>query len=481
VAHGRTTPGLSDHMTVSTTLIYALYFISFVKLCVNASPEYDCIVIGAGISGTAAARKLSEKGLKVVVLEARNRVGGRLYTIKTTLPDGKKLNVDLGASWIHGYGQKNPLVKLVKESGATTFAKKTNFDNSQLYYSNGSPVSDSQEAKYEDTWDEFERYLEKKQYEYDDDPGLETVVSSFIKSKSLRGNDLRAFQYGLNVNIEHEYAAPISKLSLWFDEDEEFSGGDMLVNGYQKVVEYLSSGLSIVLNTKVIQIDYSKRDLISVRTVHATNGSANTYTSSSVIVTLPLGVLQSSSVKFTPALPQVNVNAIKGLGSGLLNKCVLVFPRAFWGSKIEFIERIDQLGKGAFEETMSLMPVASAPVLYGFNAATYAYSLEKKTNDQTCAEMMAALRTIWKNAPTYTSCYVSRWAADPYSRGSYSYTTPRMEFEKAHKDVGRAVGNNRVQFAGEHTSVEYPATVHGALISGNSAACRVLQNLGKTC
>ena len=480
MTHGRMT-ALSDDMAVSTIFIYAFYFISFLQLCIKASPEYDCIVIGAGISGAAAARKLSAKGLKVIVLEARNRVGGRLYTIKTKLSNGKEFNVDLGASWIHGDGQKNPLVNVVKASGATTFGEETNYDNSQLYYSSGTPVSDSQERKYEDIWDEFESYLEKKQYEYKDDPGLQTVVSSFIKSKNLRGNDLRAFQYGLNVNIEHEYAAPISKLSLWFDEDEQFSGGDVLVNGYQQVVEYLSSGLNVVLNTKVIQVDYSKSDLISVSTVHATNGLPGIYTASSVIVTLPLGVLQSSTVKFTPPLPQVNVNAIEGLGSGLLNKCVLIFPRAFWGSKIEFIERIDQLGRGAFEETMSLMPVASAPVLYGFNAATYAYVLEKKTNAQTCAEMMAALRTIWENAPTYTSCYVSRWAEDQYSRGSYSYTTPRMEFEKAHKDVGRPVGNNRVQFAGEHTSVDHPATVHGALISGDSAACRVLQKLGKTC
>jgi len=447
---------------------------------VYGAPDYDCIVVGAGVSGAAASRKLRAKGLKVLVLEARDRVGGRLHTIKTDLSDGNEIAVDMGASWIHG-SEGNPLVDLVvKKSGLSVFP--TDFENGDLYYSDGSEVPFVQETRYEDTWDEFLTFLEREQYQYNKDPGLQTVVDSFVKKKRLTGLDLRAFQYNLNVYIEGEYAAPISNLSLWFDEDESFSGDDLLVlGGYQKLAEFLASGTDIVLESPVSDIDYSKGDRVIVIARKEGSGPLMSYTSKAVIVTLPLGVLKADSVRFSPPLPAVNTNAIRALGFGLLNKCVLIFERAFWGSDIELINRIDKSGRRGFEEMLSLMPAASAPILYGFNAATYAYSLEKKSDEQTCGEMMNALRRIWENAPEYINCFVSRWAADKYAKGSYSYTTPFMEYKNAHRDVGRAVGANRIQFAGEHTSLSNPATVHGALLSGYDAACRVLREVGEQC
>ena len=459
---------------------YSILLALVIPLHVFGVPDYDCVVVGAGISGAAAAQALQSKGLRVLVVEARNRIGGRLYTEETTLSNGEDFQVDLGASWIHGASRSNPLVALVKNSGRTV--STTDYDNDDTYYSDGQSVPNAELRKYEDTWDEFTSFLAKEQYQYDQDPGLQTVVDSFIRRKKLTGLDLRAFRYNLNVNIVGEYAAPISNLSLWFDEDEGFDGDDVLVlGGYQGVAEYLARDVDVVLQTRVTGIDYSSSDYVTVNAKESGDGSLKSYTAKTVIVTLPLGVLKENSVRFTPALPKVNRDAINALGFGLLNKCVLIFTRAFWGSDIEFIERIDKRGKSGFEETLSLMPAADAPVLYGFNAATYAYTLEKKSDEETCKEMMAALERIWENAPGYVECFVSRWASDPYSKGSYSYTTPLMEYKKAHKDVGRAVGNGMVQFAGEHTSLKNPATVHGALGSGYDASCRVLRKLGKQC
>jgi len=442
-------------------------------------PDYDCIVIGAGISGIGATRRLLAKGLKVLVLEARDRLGGRLYTLDTELPNGKRIAVDLGASWIHG-DEDNPLVDVVKSSGLTVFP--TDYENGDLYYSDGSEVPSKAESRYKDTWDAFTSFLVRQQNRYDTDPGLRAVVDLFIEEEKLTGLDLSAFEYNLNVFIEGEYAASISNLSLWFDEDEGFDGDDLLVlGGYQKVAEFLASGADIVLQSPVTDIDYSKSDRVTVTARDEGTGAKKSYTANTVIVTLPLGILKSNSVRFSPTLPEVNTDAIQALGFGLLNKCVLIFDRAFWGSRIQFINRIDKLGNRGFEEFLSLVPAASAPVLYGFNVASYAYKLEGKSDEATCDEMMKALRRIWDDAPEYAQCLVSRWAKDPYSKGSYSYTTPVMEYKKAHRNVGRAVGGNRVQFAGEHTSLSSPATVHGALLSGYDAACRVLEELGKKC
>jgi monoamine oxidase len=122
------------------------------------------------------------------------------------------------------------------------------------------------------------------------------------------------------------------------------------------------------------------------------------------------------------------------------------------------------------------MPSANAPVLYAFNAADYAASLEKKSDEQTCLEFLAALRTIWPGAPSPVQCHVSRWLSDPFSKGSYSYTTPKMEFRQAHTDVAKPVGG-LLYFAGEHTSLKHPATVHGALITGDNNACAILNKM----
>jgi monoamine oxidase len=171
-------------------------------------------------------------------------------------------------------------------------------------------------------------------------------VAAFVAKKKLAGADLTAFKYALNVNYEHEYGAAISDLSLWFDGDKALPGEDRLVlGGYQQLVKFLARGVDVRLNTKVTQIDYSAASGgVVVRT------AAGTFAAKRVIVTLPLGVLKANSVSFKPALPASNAKAIAALGMGLLNKCVLVFDKPFWGSKLEFVERIAAAGNGAWGE-----------------------------------------------------------------------------------------------------------------------------------
>ena len=189
-------------------------------------------------------------------------------------------------------------------------------------------------------------------------------------------------------------------------------------------------------------------------------------------MTVPLGVLKADSIRFIPSLPDKNRKAIAGLGMGLLNKCVMMFESSFWGSDEEWIERITSSG---FQSTLSMTPVARQPVLYGFNSATNARKIESWTDAKTCDTLMTALRAIWPNAPTYRKCLVTRWGKDPYSYGSYSYTTKRMEYNKAHKGVGSPVAGGRLSFAGEATSLDFPATVHGAYNSGVATAEKLLR------
>jgi len=309
----------------------------------------------------------------------------------------------------------------------------------------------------------------------DTDPGLQSVVDSYIAKKKLTGENLLAFKSYLDTNIQQEYGGAISQLALWYDEDSELPGGDKLViGGYQNLIGSLAPGLDIALNTVVTEIAYSTSGV----TVSTKDGA--TYTAPWAVVTLPIGVLQANSVKFTPPLPSVNAKAIAGLGSGLLDKVVLVFPQAFWGTGVQVNDRISD-GSGAFEEWLSLYPATGLPILVGWNAATYAAALEQRTDTDIIAEAMNILRRTWPTAPDPITYRISRWNSDPFSLGSYSFTTPRMEYKPAHRDVATPLAGGRVQFAGEHTSMKYPATVQGAYWSGQTAACNILKALKKGC
>ena len=273
--------------------------------------------------------------------------------------------------------------------------------------------------------------------------------------------------FNVKVNIEDEYAGPYQEMSLWFNEDRPLKGGDRLVLGaYSDLVKHLLRPIDVRLNTEVVKVDYSDANVVTV----STSGQQSYTARKAVIVTVPLGVLKASSITFVPPLPRRNQQAIKDLGMGILNKCVMVFEKSFWGSKEEWIERISQDG---FQATLSMMPVANQPILYGFNSAGSAERIESWSDTKTCEEMLANLRTIWPNAPGYNACVVTRWGQDPYSRGSYSYTTDRMEYEPAHTRVGAPVAGGRVSFAGEATSLSNPATVHGAYSSGVQVAQRL--------
>ena len=209
--------------------------------------------------------------------------------------------------------------------------------------------------------------------------------------------------------------------------------------------------------------------------VTVTTAAGKVYVGRRAVVALPLGVLKAGRVAFSPALP---ADKFAALGVGLLNKVIMAFPSAFWGSSVEFIERISAAGDGAFSETLSLMKATAKPVLVAFNAATYADALEARSDAETVAAAMAALRTIWPAAPSPTSSFVTRWRADPFALGSYSYLAPGLRFGPAYAKSAATVG--ALFFAGEHTAPKYPSTVHGALESGRVAGCAAARALTGT-
>ena len=294
------------------------------------------IIVGAGAAGLAAARDLTDAGIKVTVVEARDRIGGRVWTdFSWGLP------LDLGASWIHGI-RDNPLTQLADDIDATRMV--TDYDNYRARDANGKIV------KWRDIPDDFDDV----------------------------------------TTIEHEFAADLGELSgRAIEEGGEFDGDDVLFpGGYIRVLESLVDGFDVRLQTAVDQID------IEDRTVKV-NAGDDLFTAEAVLITVPLGVLKSEAIQFNPPLDSERRGAIERLGMGLLNKTYLRFDEIFWDTDVDMIGYVGP-NRGYFAEWLNIAKFTGEPILLGFNAASVADDLERMTNDEIVAEAMTALRNMYQ-------------------------------------------------------------------------------------
>ncbi|MFD8705471.1 flavin monoamine oxidase family protein [Kitasatospora sp. NPDC059648] len=414
------------------------------------------IVVGAGISGLGAARYLADKGHDVSVLEARDRIGGRIWTSEKW--SGTPL--DLGASWIHGI-DGNPITDLAKKAGAKTVV--TDLESVTDYLASGQEIEGAQAQALERWRKATASALSSFQKKDDDDVSIRSVVQNALGWSKLSDSDKALVSYALN-DYEHEYSGSVDQMSaLYFDDDAKIKGKDVLFpGGYHQITDYLAKGLSVQTGQVVKQIDWNSGGV----TVTTDKGA---FQADHVVVTLPLGVLQSGSVKFGPGLPKDKTTAIGKLGTGVLNKCYLRFPKVFWADT-DWLEYVPDLGKyGQWAQWINIARPTGQPVLLGFNAADFGRTIEGWSDAQIVDSAMSTLKTIYGgNIPQPTDYQITRWASDPYACGSYSFT--KLGATSDMRNQLAAAVDGRVHFAGEATDRKDYATVHGAYRSGLRAA-----------
>jgi len=431
----------------------------------HAQGDADVIVVGAGIAGLAAARSLVDQGLKVIVVEARDRIGGRIWTNRAW----PKLALDLGASWIHGVSG-NPVAALARSGRISTVT--TDYDALWRYEAGAKELSDSADEALDER---FEGLIEDVEDEAaalrqtgNADVSLQSAFDRAAGQK-LSATDRRRLNYMLVSQVEHEYAADAAELSLLhWDQGEEFTGDDRLFPaGYDQIAQLLAKNLDVRLEHTVSRIAYGQRGV-------EVTSSRGTFSAAYALVTLPLGVLKRGSVSFDPPLPTRKQQAIRRLGMGTLNKLYLRFPRAFWPEEPHLLGYIAEQ-RGAWAEWLNIQRYLKSPVLLGFNAGSYARQLEQRSDQAVVASAMEALRAMFgARIPEPEAALMTRWSSDPLAGGSYSFlatgSTP------ADYDALAAPVADRLFFAGEATSRDYAATVHGALISGRDAAEQILED-----
>ena len=397
------------------------------------------------MAGLAAARRLTDAGVAVTVLEARSRIGGRTWT-DTSLG----VPVDLGAAWLHGT-DGNPLMALADEIGARTV--ETDFESVALL-DGGDIVDADATAVTLNAWAQTLEEVYGLAENADADASVADALSEFVDP------DDPFVQWCIAATITAEYAADPDQLALrWFGSESELDGPDLILpGGYGQLVDHLARGVTVELDTVVTRIVH---DVFEAR-VETNRG---VFTADRVIVAVPLGVLKADAIVFDPPLPELKRRAVERLGFGLLDKVVLRFDESFWP------EDPDTFGLVGRDRPVSDLingeRFAEVPLLVGLRGGSNALVREGHSDEQTIDEVTSAL-----GAPNPVGALVTRWAADPFARGSYSFLGVGSSPDDQ-RALAEPVGD-RLGFAGEATHVEFFATVHGAYLSGLREAERIL-------
>ncbi|KAJ3037487.1 hypothetical protein HDV00_001662 [Rhizophlyctis rosea] len=459
----------------------------------------------------------------------------------------RALTVSSAAQIVTGFDGGNPLDPIMKHQLKLKLHYLVNANDCKLYDSNGKeadPEADDFANKV------FNSVLEQSCYTVieNGEPrlvrGKRPRQEPYPKGKGENPSLGQIFEYHLErhpsfgdltplnmrlihwhlANLEFANAATVDRLSLqhWDQDDGYEFGGDhaMIPGGYGQLPHAYAFGgkpLNIQFGKAVDRIAVERTnggqddaDMRGMVKVICKDGSE--HRCDAVVVTVPLGVLKHRQIAFDPPLPLWKQKAIDNLEMGLFNKLVLVFPRMFWPNKsgdvfgslsnpAEGKTRGEVAAKGGSYDPAAyasvrgrlflfwnLYPTTKLPILVAFISGEAAREMENKDDKTIVSEAMSTLSTIFPREtplPSPIETIVTRWSRDEFARGSYSYVAKDAtgsDYDKLAETIG-----GKIYFAGEATNRSYPATVHGAMLSGFRVASQLsdallgpIQHIGDT-
>lgn len=322
---------------------------------------------------------------------------------------------------------------------------------------------------------------------------MDESVKQYQQFLDLKPYALRMMNWHF-ANLEYANAANVDRLSLrGWDQDtgHEFSGAhSQIKGGYQQLPRgllHFPSPLDLRTNKPVKSIRYGGAGTKSKATIICEDGES--FEADKVILTAPLGVLKEQTIQFEPPLPQWKRDAIRRMGFGLLNKLVLVFEKPFWDVDRDMFGLLrphrqgngfDQSnykeGRGQFYFFWNTIKTSGLPCLISLMAGESAFEAEKTPDNVLVDECLRSLRVCFgeANVPMPLESIVTRWGSDRFARGTYSFVA--KEARPADYDM-LAEPISNLHFAGEATCRYYPATVHGAYLSGLRAANEVFETM----
>lgn len=452
-----------------------------VQLKPNDSLKASVIIVGAGLAGLAAARQLIFLGFKVLILEGRSRPGGRVRTRKMKRMDGCGViaAADLGGSVLTGING-NPLGVLARQLGFPLHKVR---DICPLYLPDGRMVNSEIDSRVETSFNRLlDRVCKLRQAMMEEvksaDVSLGTALEAFRRVYKVAEDPQERMLLNWHLaNLEYANASLMSDLSMaYWDQDDPYEmGGDhcFIPGGNERFVRALAEDLPIFYSQTVESVRYGADGVA----VHA---GGQEFRGDMVLCTVPLGVLKKGTIDFLPQLPQRKRDAIQRIGFGLLNKVAMLFPYDFWGGEIDTFGHLTEEStmRGEFFLFYSYSSVSGGPLLVALVAGEAAINFEMMSPVEAVRRVLDILKGIFNPkgiaVPDPIQVVCTRWGKDRFTYGSYSYVAIGSSGDD-YDILAESVGDGRVFFAGEATNKQYPATMHGAFLSGMREAANILR------
>lgn len=419
----------------------------------------DAIIIGAGAAGLAALEELDKAGLRTILIEARSWIGGRIRTVRDAM---SPLPIELGAEFVHG--RPPELWDIIREAGLAVY---DGTDESR--YMNNGAVERRAEA-----WDLVDKILEDmRKAAAKGDRSFE----SFLKTAKYSADAKRAARgYVEGFNAANAKSISIRALAEETAAADEIDGDRVFrfAGGYDAVPLHLAKrvpgfGYKLQLDTVVKRVDW-KRGAVKVKT------EQDVFQAKRAIITVPLGVLQSGSIRFAPE-PVDILEAARRLRFGQVFRVVLRFREPLW----EGVEELEDAGfilsdRKLFPTWWTTLAMRST-ILTGWSAGAHADALIGASREDVLKSALESLASITglgdAVAAKLDRAYFHDWEADPFAKGAYSYVPSGAL--SARRQLGVPV-EETLFFAGEATEQNgHSATVHGAIASGRRAARQLLE------
>lgn len=400
----------------------------------------DVLVVGSGMAGVVAAQQLVASGLRVLVLEAGSRGGGRAVVDSSLGPA-----LDLGAAWIH-CGEENPLTELARGLGLTL-------------------VPDPHQVRaFRDGVEETEEFARS----------LKRIHQAWHEAGAEIDIPLSEVALSIPEDWDEEAVMALSSLSIGVEAPEGSSReynqtadevGDFLVlEGLGRVVEAFSHGLRIELERPVERIRWGSEGV-------EVEAAGKNYRARLLILTPAVGVLSSGSISFDPPLPQAKTEALASVQMGCLDKILLRFDRDVMPGSTPNSVIYSKGRRLAF-----LVRPFSLDLAIAFVGGQKAASMASVSAEAEIAEAVDEFAAIYGDEVrrALTGAQVTRWCQDPFTRGSYSSAKPGQQ--AARKELCRP--ETGLILAGEACHEKWAGTLTGAYLSGLRAASEALEQLG---
>jgi monoamine oxidase len=416
----------------------------------------EIVVIGAGASGLMAATILSENKYKVSVIEARDRIGGRIHSVKGSF----SRYVETGAEFVHG---EQPLTRLL----AKNFQRDIFAHQGKWYQYKGGNLA--ARDTFEGAWNELHEALGKLK--------IDTDISSFLNS-TFKDERYREFKKEVQRFVEGFDAADIHRISAFALRDEwseTESEQYHIRGGYASLLDDLKERLTragggVVLSSPVEEVQWGKSKV----KLTTTNGS---FDAEKVIVTVPMGILQKGMIHFKPAL-SFDENVFNKIGFGGVIKIMIEFKEKFWEGSGSAFKDMAFLLSDAQIPTWWTQASDDISLLTGWLGGPSTFRIIHSP-EYILEKAKASLQYIFKLSSSeldkmIKTSTVADWVTDIYSQGAYAYAT--VETNAARKFLTRPI-DDTIYFAGE-ALYDGPAmgTVEAALVSGEEVAKKVMFN-----